>query len=98
MTFCVLVIQAAVTKYPITEWVADKEQECIAPSSSSWMSEIGLQVWIAGAHFQVTVSSLYPSMWTRQGSPGISLLRALILFVKAQLSFPSACQGPTYLH
>ena len=98
MTFCVLVIQAAITKYLITEWMAYQEQECIAPSSSSWMSEIGLQVWTVGAHFQVTVSSLCPSMWTRQGSPGIYLLRALILFMKAQLPFPSAPQDPTYLH
>ena len=44
----VLVIQAAVTKYFISEWVAYKERECIAPSSRSWMAGIRVQVSLVG--------------------------------------------------
>ena len=48
MTFCVLVIQVAVTKYFISEWLAYEEQERIAPSSRSWMAEVRVQVSLVG--------------------------------------------------
>ena len=89
MTFCVLVIQAAAPKYFISEWVAYKEQEGIAPSSRSWMAEIRVQVSLVGpfpGHSLLTVSLHVDEA---REPRGISLLRTLIPFMKTQLSCPS---------